>query len=213
MPELYVIAGTNGVGKTTSFIRLIPKGLEYVNSDLIAKAIREQAGGLNAQDIANREAVDQFNRKISARESFGIETNLYDHETFKSFQAVQALGYTINLFYIGVEDVRVCNQRIENRVKQGGHFVRPEIVEHRFEMGIRLLAYYKDFPDRLIIFDNTEGPWTKELELRRGEIISKGDSIKSWVLPIIDSIQKKAKLKDQDSIEDVRRAYRRKKGL
>lgn len=65
MPELHVVAGPNGAGKTTCFGDLVPEGIDYINADLIAKTIREQAGGLNTQDIANREAVNLFwNKKL-----------------------------------------------------------------------------------------------------------------------------------------------------
>jgi predicted ABC-type ATPase len=42
MPTLYVIAGPNGVGKTTFANRYLPaeaKQLEFVNADLIAKGL------------------------------------------------------------------------------------------------------------------------------------------------------------------------------
>ena len=45
MPELHVVAGPNGVGKTTIFKNLVPQGLDYINADLIAKTIKEKARG------------------------------------------------------------------------------------------------------------------------------------------------------------------------
>ncbi|WP_236676058.1 hypothetical protein [Chryseolinea lacunae] len=63
MPELHVVAGPNGVGKTTAFATIVPQGLEYVNADMIAKTIREKAGGLNTQDIANQEAAKSSTKK------------------------------------------------------------------------------------------------------------------------------------------------------
>jgi predicted ABC-type ATPase len=60
--------------------------LDYINADLIAKAIKQKAGGLNTQDLANQEAAKLFYQKAAKQESFAIETNLYDVETYKSFQ-------------------------------------------------------------------------------------------------------------------------------
>jgi predicted ABC-type ATPase len=36
---LYVIAGPNGIGKTTSTLSLIPSGVPIINSDEIAKQV------------------------------------------------------------------------------------------------------------------------------------------------------------------------------
>lgn len=65
MPELHVVAGPNGVGKTTIFKNLVPQGLDYINADLIAKIIKEKARGLNTQDLANREAAKIFYDKAA----------------------------------------------------------------------------------------------------------------------------------------------------
>jgi predicted ABC-type ATPase len=99
-PELHVLAGPNGVGKTTGYDFIVPKGLGYINADLIAKEIRDKAGGLNTQDIANGEATKIFFKRIAARESFAFETNLADLDTYKTLQAVQTSGYkVVSIFY------------------------------------------------------------------------------------------------------------------
>jgi len=41
MPTIYVIAGPNGIGKTTSSFDLLPKNVPLINSDEIAKEARE----------------------------------------------------------------------------------------------------------------------------------------------------------------------------
>ena len=46
MPTLYIIAGPNGIGKTTSSYDLVPANTPIVNSDEIAKEIRN-AGLIN----------------------------------------------------------------------------------------------------------------------------------------------------------------------
>jgi predicted ABC-type ATPase len=40
MPALYVIAGPNGIGKTTSSYDLVPSNTPIINSDEIAKEVR-----------------------------------------------------------------------------------------------------------------------------------------------------------------------------
>ena len=94
MPELHVVAGPNGIGKTTIFKNLVPDGLDYINADLIAKIIKEKAGGLNTQDIANREAAKIFYEEASRKESFAIETNLFVPPPPDYPNAVRPLHYS-----------------------------------------------------------------------------------------------------------------------
>ncbi|HXS54510.1 MAG TPA: hypothetical protein VN726_00220 [Hanamia sp.] len=58
MPILFVIAGPNGIGKTTSSYDLLPANTSIINSDEIAKEIRSTtASNINLQEYINREAV------------------------------------------------------------------------------------------------------------------------------------------------------------
>ncbi|GAA4458829.1 hypothetical protein GCM10023189_31710 [Nibrella saemangeumensis] len=41
-PAFYVIAGPNGVGKSTAAYQLIPSGVEQINPDDIARQLRDQ---------------------------------------------------------------------------------------------------------------------------------------------------------------------------
>lgn len=61
-PTLYIIAGANGVGKTTSFYDLFLIKCPFINADEISKKLRESTNdGRNIQEIANREAIHQMN--------------------------------------------------------------------------------------------------------------------------------------------------------
>ena len=53
MPTIYVIAGPNGIGKTTSSYDLVPANTPIINSDEIAKEVRN-AGiiSLNTQEYS-----------------------------------------------------------------------------------------------------------------------------------------------------------------
>jgi predicted ABC-type ATPase len=151
-PILYVVAGANGVGKTTIFDQLIPRDTNYVNADSISKQIREKNKHLsNVQEIANQEALDVFNKYVSSKQSFALETNLKDIETYKSFIEVQEKGYTLNVYFLGVDSADVCIDRIERRVQEGGHFVRPDIVKERYFAGLKLLEHYVATPDQLYL--------------------------------------------------------------
>ncbi len=99
-PVLYVIAGPNGIGKTTSVYNVLPAGIPVVNSDEIAKQIR--ASDLvkrSTQEYSNREAQRLVQEQLNVKATFAIETNLADEETWKFMKGVKALGYNVYLFF------------------------------------------------------------------------------------------------------------------
>ena len=213
MPELHIVAGPNGVGKTTAFATIVPQGLDYINADLIAKTIKEKAGGLNTQDIANQEAAKIFYEKAARQESFAIETNLYDVETYKSFQGLQGLGYSIFIYFLALDDVSLCIDRVNLRVRQGGHYVNPDIIRQRYTTGLALLKHYKSFPDVLMLIDNSEGVLNVEAELRKGVIHYQANPCKAWAHSIIEAKLSLDQPIKSTSIEEVKKQYRKKRGL
>ena len=56
-PVLYVIAGPNGIGKTTASFDIVPIHIPIINSDEIAKQLRTaEIVTVNAEEYSNREA-------------------------------------------------------------------------------------------------------------------------------------------------------------
>jgi predicted ABC-type ATPase len=56
-PVLYIIAGPNGIGKTTSAFDIIPQNIPIISSDEIAKQVRAaELVKTNTQEYSNREA-------------------------------------------------------------------------------------------------------------------------------------------------------------
>jgi predicted ABC-type ATPase len=214
-PILYVIAGPNGIGKTTSDYSLVPKSIPVINSDEIARELKNLGTvNVNTQEIANGEAVKLMEGYLSAKFSFGIETNLADVETWKSLVKIQESGYQLHVIYISTDNLNILNYRIQERFQLGGHFVRPDIVKERYLSGLSLLNHYSDRPDRLQLFDNTK-TMALVAEIKKGKLLKLSvdrSEIPSWVtthLLRIFSIEVTPELKERDlnSIEDVRNRY------
>jgi predicted ABC-type ATPase len=207
MPDLFVVAGPNGVGKTTLFKEIIPEGTEYINADWIAKAIRNQAGGLNTQDIANQEAVRLFYEKVKRQQNIAIETNLCDVETYKSFLGVKGLGYRLIIFFLYVDAVQICIERVKQRVSLGGHNVNPDVIVNRYGAALSLLLYYKNEIDQLILLDNSSGALTIQAKIELGNVsFIKPDSA-NWVHTIVSIETKKSE--SPESIDQARELYKK----
>lgn len=132
-PVLYIIAGPNGIGKTTSAFDIIPQSIPIINSDEIAKQVKTaELVTVNTQEYSNREAQLLVKQHLDKRKTFAIETNLADEETWKFLAAVQRTGYELHLAFLSTDDIRLLNNRIQERHLRCEHFVRPDIVEERY---------------------------------------------------------------------------------
>jgi predicted ABC-type ATPase len=164
MPTLYVLAGPNGIGKTTSSYDLVPKNTPLINSDEIAKEIRKAGHiSVNTQEYSNREAIQLMEEQREQRNSFAIETNLADLDTWKFLLEVQKTGYNLHVKYLSTDDL-------------GEHYVNPEIVKERYINGLNLLNYYFHKPDILELFDNSK-QMTRIVEINHGQILELADSV------------------------------------
>ena len=55
------------------------------------------------------------------------------YKTEATAKEVKELGYHVRMFYVGLDTVEESLQRIENRVKRGGHDIPHDDVTRRFD--------------------------------------------------------------------------------
>ncbi|HET6252912.1 MAG TPA: zeta toxin family protein [Puia sp.] len=212
MPTIFVIAGPNGIGKTTSFYDFLPNDIPVINSDEIAKEAKaRELISSNTQEYSNREASRLIDEQIAKRHSFAIETNLSDLDTWKFLIKIRELGYELHLVYISTDEIKLLNDRISERVLLGDHYVRPDVVEERYIGGLKLLNHYFSHPDVLKLFDNSS-VMTQVAEFRNGEIVTVAEKLPDWVNEYFGEFLKpnsdsKIAPRDLNDIDAVRRSY------
>ena len=206
-PKLYIIAGPNGIGKTSTALTQISMNVPIINADEITKQLKETFPQINVQELAQDETTKQINFYLGQKLSFGFETNLADLETWKFIERVQILGYQIVVTFYCLDDVKLCIERVENRVKQGGHFVRPDIVKARYENGLKLVHHFKYLPDLLLLVDNATHAEVCAI-LEKGQLVEVNDSPPNWVKLLIFE---EKQLDSADSITAIREKYRKMK--
>lgn len=135
-PELIIISGANGVGKTTFAKPYVEElGFKFLNADEIAKEI-EAKGLENAMIKAGRQFFADLNKCIAEKESIVIETTLSGTYINKVAAKAQKLGYAIKIIYIFVDSVELCIERVQARVLKGGHDVPVEDIRRRFQRSL-----------------------------------------------------------------------------
>jgi len=205
-PVVYVVAGPNGIGKSTSAYSVLPINIPIINADDIAKQLREELRDLNVQELANAEAIQRMNRYLARKESFGFETNLADNDTWEFLKRMNLIGYEVIIQFFCTDNIDLCINRVLSRTSEGGHFVREDIIRGRYHNAIKLLKHYKDIPDLLLLTDNSTIP-TDICQMTKGTLTFHEVPVPEWVRSIL-SDNSPAKSKDE-TIEEIRERYRR----
>ena len=92
-------------------------------------------------------------------------------------------------------------------MKEGGHFVHPDIVKMRYENGLKLLKYYFNLPDKLILTNNSDSP-IELLMAEKGEITYKNVNLPKWVTSILP--EERQDILPNESIDEIKQRYRNK---
>ena len=161
MPNLFIISGCNGAGKTTASMTVLPETLEcheFVNCDEIAKGLNPLNPD-SAKIAAGRLMLPRIRRLIAHDADFAIETTLATKSYHALVKGAQEKGYDVKLLYFWLQSPELALQRVAERVKNGGHNVEEHIVRRRYSAGIRnLFKLYLPVVDYFILIDNSIMP-------------------------------------------------------
>ncbi len=148
-------AGVNGAGKTTLYrVCGYPASDKRINSDEILAAAGGDWRDNTQQFNAMREAVNRINRYITEGVSFHQETTLSGNFGFVKKAISQ--GYKIKLYYVGLESADLAIQRVQCRVKKGGHGVEEDVIRKRYQSSLSNLKKILPMCSFVKVLDNTK---------------------------------------------------------
>jgi predicted ABC-type ATPase len=154
-PRFWLIAGPNGVGKTTYAFRNIAAvsgSLNFVNLDEIARGLSPLKPDLADREAA-RAALARARHFIARREVFTMETTMSGQTHLLLMQEARAAGLSPTLLYFSVRDPEICIERIARRVAEGGHDVPEAIVRRRFVRSHENLTAYTSKADLWRVYE------------------------------------------------------------
>jgi len=158
MPDLYIIAGCNGSGKTTASYTVLPEMLnceEFINADEIAKGLSPFNPSKVALE-AGRIMLRRINNFINNHYDFAFETTLSTRSHKKTIEKAKENGYEINLLFLYLDSVDLAIERVKTRVNEGGHEIPERVIKRRYLSGIKnLFDLYMPICDYWIITDNS----------------------------------------------------------
>lgn len=197
-PELIIIAGPNGSGKTSITQKFLhhewAEGITYINPDQVAKDL---FGDWNSQEAVLKAANYCTNLRetcLSERKSFVFETVFSSKDKIDFFKKAKEAGFFVRIFFISTKDPAFNAYRIANRVMEGGHDVPITKIISRYTKSIGNIASIASMVDRLYVYDNSIDNFEACLLFRTSDgILVKQytDDIPEWAQNILKQIKMK----------------------
>ena len=199
-PRIYVLAGTNGAGKSSIVgAMLIELGVEYFNPDEAAALIADANPGIaleDAQSAAWQEGKRLLERAIAERFDFAFETTLGGSTITALLEQAIASGIEVRIWYVGLDSVELHIARVRARAAKGGHDIPDQRIRDRYPRSLLNLIRLMPKLTALRVYDNSveADPDTGAVpeprlivHLDRGELTSvcKLASTPHWAKPVV----------------------------
>ena len=158
MPNLFIISGCNGAGKTTASFTVLPELLrvkEFVNADEIARGLspfQPETVAIEAGKIMLR----RLRELLSQGHDFAFETTLSTRSFVGLISQAKDLGYRVNLIYYWLDSTDLAIERVKTRVSEGGHHIPTDTIIRRYFAGLKnFINLYRDKVDYWMLIDNS----------------------------------------------------------
>lgn len=139
MPDLYIIMGSNGAGKSTVGFSYLPEIVQenftvFDGDKLTLQKKREfyksQTPSLKeAERMALAWLFDHFEKSVQKaikdKADFVYEGHLPEDANWKTPKRFKRAGYKIHIIFFGLKDTDVSSMRVMDRAKLGGHNIPP----------------------------------------------------------------------------------------
>lgn len=176
MPDLIVIAGCNGAGKSTFSTSFLPNNLSSFDYD---KTYLEHYDSLPDSELRDKFARDRtanefesaIEQAIQNRIDFCFETNFDAHPTYWP-EIFKENGYRLNLIFFCLENKELAEHRVKVRAEFKGHFVDKYTIDTKWKAGYKNLNLHFRLFDNLLFVDNSiqNEVYTNILQIQGNEI-------------------------------------------
>lgn len=199
-PRIYVLAGVNGAGKSSIGGAAFREfGADYYNPDEAARTLMAADSGLSqieANSAAWNAGVRLLKRAIEERLDFAFETTLGANTIPRLLADAASQGIQIHVWYVGLSNPGLHIERVQARVRRGGHDIPESDIRRRYEHsrlnliallpGLTALRVYDNSADADPAAGHKPAP-ILVLHMERGKILNKRDLSRTpdWAKPIV----------------------------
>lgn len=119
---------------------------------------------------------------LTAGKKFTFETVMSHASKIKFLKQARHQGYKNYLYFVSTQSSQINVERVEQRVKRGGHPVPEDKIIKRYYQSLKLLKSAVKNTYRTFIFDNSQKEAQLILEVFQGSKVTyKSNSIPEWV--------------------------------
>ena len=73
----------------------------------------------------------------------------------KMMKRAKAAGYSIVMYFVGVDDIEIAIERVHRRIEKGGHGLDDALIRKRYERLTECIHEVVPVCDRIVFYDNT----------------------------------------------------------
>jgi predicted ABC-type ATPase len=156
-PVCWIIAGPNGVGKTTFALKYLPAVAHcsaFVNADLIAAGLSPLAPEKELL-AASRLFLKEIAHYIKVGVDFAFETTLSGRSYLQLINRLKTSDWQVELIYLALPSAEMSRLRVLERVTHGGHNIPVSAIERRFPRSLHnLLTEFSYLADQTYCYMN-----------------------------------------------------------
>jgi predicted ABC-type ATPase len=189
--QLWILAGGNGVGKSTFYDRYLRKhGILFVNADLIAGHMDSPVTPEISQR-AQEQARLLCQSYMDEAQSFCFETVFSHVSKIDLVGEAKARGYFVVLVYIHLNLIELNQARVFQRVKDGGHDVPKDKIASRVPRAVKNVTQVLTLVDEARLFDNSfsENPFQQMAKIKAGFLVEKTDPLPEWAKEMLKAFR------------------------
>jgi predicted ABC-type ATPase len=156
-PYLVVFAGANGAGKSSVIdILLKDTDIPYINPDIIAATEFDHIADQKEKYVCAMNTAEERRKAcLYNNEPFAFETVLSKPDKIEFLNCCREQGYSVIGIYISTLNPDINRERIQGRVRQGGHDVPVDKIYSRYEESLKLMPELIKASDVCMVMDNS----------------------------------------------------------
>ncbi len=177
MPDLIIIAGCNGAGKSTFASSFLPEGLTSFDYDrLYLETYNSLPDSELREEFAKNQTTKDFelsaSRAMLNKTDFCYETN-FDSLPLYWARKFRKNGYQINLIFFCLDNQEIARHRVQVRTEFKGHFIDDKTIDLKWKAGYKNVNLHFRFFDNILFVDNSKQNdiYTNILQIEKGEIV------------------------------------------
>lgn len=168
MPELFIITGSNGAGKSSIGPDYLPdnilqQGPIFDGDKLFVEKRKELWRTIKSNKECSKLAyafvTETFDHLVetalSGNQDFAYEGHFTNEATWDIPRRFRAAGYGIHLIFLGLRDTSLSGLRVVDRSKIGGHYVDPRTVSDNFYGNLEKLNQHYEMFQTVQIIDTS----------------------------------------------------------